>query len=211
MESLFKKITDIIDTLLGPNGCPWDRKQTLLSIAPCLLEETCEAIDAIHDADFEHIQEELGDVLFTAIFCCKLAEKEKKATCASIIEHVVEKYIRRHPHVFGDKNPIETQEEVLTLWQKIKDEENQKKKIVPDIPKSLPSLTRAKKVIKKLSKVGIEIPKDYSNGDFSTEEAFGEWLFTVVARANALGYDPEMALRKSVEQHIKKTNANIEI
>src|SRR5665647_1517745 len=96
----------ILDTLLGPGGCEWDRKQTLSSIKADLLEEACEVIDAIDKSDGTDIKEELGDLLFVVLFLCRLAEKEKFSNLTGIIEGICEKLNRRHPHNFGEKQNL---------------------------------------------------------------------------------------------------------
>lgn len=98
----FDELIEIIDRLLGPDGCPWDKEQTLQSLRSSVLEEVCEVIEAIDLNDNAHIKEELGDLFFNTIFLCKIAEKEKRFTVTEILKELNEKLIRRHPHVFGE-------------------------------------------------------------------------------------------------------------
>ncbi|MCL2188628.1 MAG: nucleotide pyrophosphohydrolase [Defluviitaleaceae bacterium] len=116
------ELNDILDTLLGENGCPWDKKQTHESMKPYLLEEAREVIDAIDTGDMRALQEELGDVLLQVIFHSKLAEKAGAFTLQDVISTLCEKLIRRHSHVFGDDIAV-TEEEVLRIWAKNKQKE----------------------------------------------------------------------------------------
>lgn len=111
-----------IDALLGPGGCPWDRKQTVLSMAPSLEGECKEVLHAIEEGVDSAIEEELGDLLFNILFIARLGEKEGRFSLNGILERVNEKFIRRHPHVF--ENPKElTEEELLEQWNRIKEAE----------------------------------------------------------------------------------------
>ena len=183
----------ILDTLLGPDGCPWDRKQTLSSIKGDLLEEACEVIDAIDQQNGDEIKEELGDLLFVVLFLCRLAEKEQFASLPEIIEGICEKLIRRHPHIFDEKKTL-NDDELLKQWDQIKDEE---KKIprhpVHKIPKSLPALTRAFEVLRAIEKHRWEKPKVLIDDQ---ELEIGQALFSLVEKANSENIDPELALRK---------------
>jgi len=108
----FKKLLEVADQLLGPNGCPWDLEQTYFTLQPYLLEEAHELIEAIDLQDPKKISEELGDVLYTLIFIAKIGEKKKDFSLMESAREVSEKLIRRHPHIFGDKK-ISTTEDVL--------------------------------------------------------------------------------------------------
>ena len=98
----FDRLIEIADALHGPNGCPWDKKQTFQSLRPHVLEEVHELLDSIDEEDFKGMVEELGDILFQILFFAKLGEKSKTFTLEEIITIVSEKLVRRHPHVFGD-------------------------------------------------------------------------------------------------------------
>lgn len=193
----FTRLSEILDQLLGPGGCPWDQEQTMETLRCTVLEETCELIEAIDLNDNEHILEELGDLFLNAVFLCKLAEKEKRFSMESVIHYLNEKLIRRHPHVFGNQK-AETVEEVLNQWNAIKQNEIKHKESVLDtLPKGLPSLARAKKALKRMSKAGFEVPTG-GVPDFSTEEELGELLLCIAAKAGDM--DPEIALRKRLTE-----------
>lgn len=155
----FDKLVDIVRTLRAPNGCPWDRKQTLYSLKDALLEETCELIDALDNKDIENIKEELGDVLLHVVFHSQTASEDGLFNIEDVARGINEKLIRRHPHVFKNEH-YETAEQVKERWDEIKKEENKDKtapeSILDKVPKSLPSLMQAEKLQKKASKYGFD-------------------------------------------------------
>ena len=155
----FDKLIDIVKKLRAPDGCPWDRKQTLYSLKDALLEETCELIDALDNKDIENIKEELGDVLLHVVFHSQTACEDGLFNIEDVICGINEKLIRRHPHVFKNEH-YETAEQVKERWDEIKKEEN-KDKTAPDsildkVPKSLPSLMQSEKLQKKAYKYGFD-------------------------------------------------------
>jgi tetrapyrrole methylase family protein / MazG family protein len=119
----FKSLTDTLKRLLAPDGCPWDREQTMQTMRHLLVEETYEVIEAINLNDNRQMEEELGDLLFNVVFLCMLAEKEKRFTLQDALKHVVAKLVRRHPHIFGEVK-LKTSEEVLKQWNEIKQNES---------------------------------------------------------------------------------------
>lgn len=131
MEEMRKKYTfddlkDIMRTLRSGNGCPWDRRQTHESLIPCLEEEAGEVIDAIRENDPENLCEELGDLLFQVMSHSQIAEEKGLFTIDDVVDGVSAKMIRRHPNVFGDEK-VNSAEEGLDLWNRIKSEEKSKK------------------------------------------------------------------------------------
>lgn len=131
MEEMRKKYTfhdlkDIMRTLRSENGCPWDRRQTHESLIPCLEEEAGEVIDAIRENDPENLCEELGDLLFQVMSHSQIAEEKGLFTIDDVVDGVSAKMIRRHPNVFGDEK-VNSAEEGLDLWNRIKSEEKSKK------------------------------------------------------------------------------------
>lgn len=203
----FNNLVEILDTLLGPNGCPWDRKQTLSSLRKHLLEEACEVIDAIDENSSENLQEEIGDLFLNSLFLAKLAEKEGHFDWQSPLRTICDKLIRRHPHIFGNGEKLTTPEEVLQQWNQIKEEEkkNQKttKKIQqPQLPKSLTGLARAQRLLEKLSKKEPKItltaeqePAEFLPA-FSTEAELGKILFNLLQQASEKGLQAEWALTR---------------
>ena len=196
IENLLKTL----NTLLGENGCAWDRAQTMLSMRPSLLEEACETIDAIDSGDKAHIEEELGDLFFNAVFLCFLAEKEKCCTLQSVVGKLNEKLIYRHPHIFGDVENLSTPEAVLEQWDTLKTTEKGKdsrKSVLDGIPKALPVLARAQKVLGRMKKQGI-VP-DFQD-ESTPEMTFGNSLLKLVAEAQAQGIEAEFALRNVLDK-----------
>ena len=200
----FDQLIQTIDHLLGPQGCPWDQKQTLMSLRESVLEETCELIEAVDLEDHKHTLEELGDLLFNVIFFCKVAEKEGHFKIRDVVNDLVEKLVRRHPHVFGDKK-IEGMDEFWNMWNSIKSQEQGKTKresVLDGIPKGLPALARAQKMLKKINKTGYP---GISDGDkeatFTNETELGKQLFDLVMQAERKGLDAEQALRKTLAEH----------
>jgi tetrapyrrole methylase family protein / MazG family protein len=118
----FDDLSKLCDILLGPDGCPWDKEQTIESLKKYILEESEEVAHAIDLKDWKNLKEELGDVLYNIIFIAKLAEKSQKFDINQIIDEIYKKLVRRHPHIFGDKK-LKTSEEVKKAWQEIKKEE----------------------------------------------------------------------------------------
>lgn len=126
MHLKFKNLLEISEKLRGPDGCPWDKKQTLDSLAPKVLEEAQELMEAVQKNDLENIEEELGDVLFTLIMMAQVAREESKFDMGSAMEKVGEKFISRHTWVFGT-DKASTPEEAVELWMKNKDKEKAQK------------------------------------------------------------------------------------
>jgi tetrapyrrole methylase family protein/MazG family protein len=202
-----KQLIEIIDRLLAPGGCPWDREQTLMSLRTNLLEETTEVIEAIDLNDSHHIEEELGDLCFNVLFLCRIAEKEKHSNMTKVLQGISEKLIRRHPHVFGDAQ-IDSSDAVIKQWNEIKQKEKGKehrKSALDGIPKQLPALARAQKIIKKMHKEEFKFPKkERSLKDIHDESSLGELLMSIVAEASSKGLDAEHALRKALTHSEKE-------
>ncbi len=155
----FGEFMDIIRTLRGKDGCPWDREQTHESLRQCLLEECYEVIEAINNKDSDNLCEELGDVLLQVVMHSVIAEEKDEFTISDVITEESKKMIRRHPHVFGN-DEVESSEQVLKNWEEIKSKERMK--IEPGheleiVPKALPANIRAEKVQKKALKYGLEL------------------------------------------------------
>ncbi len=195
----FNSLIEILERLLAPDGCPWDREQTLHSIRHSLVEETYEVIEAIDLDDNRQIEEELGDLLFVAVFLCLLAQKEGRFTLQDALTHVVAKLVRRHPHIFGEVK-LKTSQEVLRQWDEIKqiEKKEERKSALDGIPKDLPALARAQKMIKKL--VNKHFVSQKSKDSFSPEEQAGEKLWQLVQEMAKQGIQAEQALRKRLAQ-----------
>lgn len=197
----YLSLVNIIETLMGPNGCPWDREQTLESMRSCIVEETAELIDAINLKESHPIQEELGDLFFLVIFLCKLAEKEGYCQTKDVLQEVSAKLIRRHPHIFGEKK-VHDMEDLLKQWEEIKAQEkgkSERKNRFDGIPKELSTLARAQKMIHRLKKDGL-LKEGTSTKEFSDEESLGDSLWVLVQEAHSKGLDAEQSLRKTLSK-----------
>ncbi len=205
-------------------GCPWDLAQTYHSIAPSTIEEAYEVVDAIEKSDFRHLREELGDLLLQVIFYSQFGTEDGHFTFSEIVSELVEKLLRRHPHVFPEgtlesrvtKAEQRDESAVKASWEKIKREEREDKGklgILDDVPLALPSLSRALKLQKRAANVGFDWPvldavvakleeevaelKRAIAGDDSeaAAEELGDLLFAAVNLSRHLKLDPEAVLR----------------
>lgn len=184
----YEDLLGIIRTLRGENGCPWDRVQTHESLKPCMMEEAAELLASIRiygqTGNPENMREELGDVLLQVVMHAEIASEEGLFTMADVVDEVSRKMVRRHPHVFGTGS-ADTPEEVLMNWEDIKKEEKKDKEwiISPlrEIPRELPALTRAAKVLKK-------IDKNYEEGNSYEENV--EALQKAVDALRTCGHEP---------------------
>jgi len=223
----YDKLFDIIKKLRAPDGCPWDREQTPLSMTPALIEESYELIEAIEDGDFNHIAEEIGDLILVATMIGYMHEEENKFSLDDALNSVSEKLIRRHPHVFSDLE-LKNSEEVLKNWDKIKIEvEGRKSKTgLNAIPKSLPPLERAYKIQKKVSKQGFDwdtiapiFDKLYEeidelkvelNAPIKDKELIigecGDILFSAINICRKLKVDPSIALDRTNRKFTSRFN-----
>ena len=127
MKSKFEELVQTIATLRGPDGCPWDKKQTHESLIKCLRNESEELVQAIEKQDDENMKEELGDVLLQVLMHAQISQEEGKFTITDVISYLDEKLHRRHPHVFGDHAKAATPEEALALWREMKKKEREGK------------------------------------------------------------------------------------
>jgi tetrapyrrole methylase family protein/MazG family protein len=177
--------------------CPWDREQTHRSLTRHLLEETYEVLEAIENLDqpagVEHLEEELGDLLFQVVFHATLAAEEGSFTLADVATGIHDKLVHRHPHVFGTVE-AETAGQVIRNWEQIKREEKGRASIMDGIPGDLPSLLYAHKVQRKAASAGVEVDA-VGGASADTDEEVGALLFGMVALARRAGVDPEAALR----------------
>ena len=176
------RLVGVMQRLLAPDGCPWDRAQSLETIRKDILEEACEVIDAIDDKNRDLIKEELGDLLFQVVFSSELARREGAFALDDVVSGITEKLVRRHPHVFGDldvetRNDAEgdrsgslgqspkTADEVLRNWEAIKAQEKKGRGLLAGVPRAMPALARAQRVGEKVQRVGFDWPD--SGGSFA--------------------------------------------
>ena len=199
LEPTLDSLVEIIRQLRAPDGCPWDRKQTFESLKLCMVEEVAEVLDAIDNEDHENLREELGDLLMNISFHAVLAEENKLFSMQDVLQEIIDKMIRRHPHVFADVE-INSVDEVMQVWEKAKAAEgkNAKKSILDGIPRNLSSLLTAREIQKEAAKVGFdwecqeqildkideevnELKEAIRNGNEAhIDEEIGDLLFAVV-------------------------------
>ena len=215
-------------TLRSPNGCPWDREQTIDSLKPFVLEETYELLEAIDRHDHEALREELGDFLFEAVFIAQLEREAGHFDIAEAVKTVADKLVRRHPHVFGREKgeaPLHTAQQVRVRWEEIKAQERggngATKTLLGGIPQGLPALLRAYQLGLRAASVGFDwlrpddvMAKIQEEVDeirevvdparamtkTAQEEELGDLLFAIANLSRKLGIDPETALRKASEK-----------
>jgi uncharacterized protein YabN with tetrapyrrole methylase and pyrophosphatase domain len=171
--------------------CPWDREQDERSIVPHTVEEAYELADAAHSGDDAKLVDELGDVLFQVYFLALLLEERGQGSLAGVADHVREKLIRRHPHVFGDVE-ADTAGDVVRTWNEIKRQDERAGAIFGEIPENLPSTLYAKKVLKRAESAGFRLD--------SAEQDPGQRLLAAVREAVDAGVDPELALRQAADR-----------
>ncbi len=225
----FPKLIDVMRRLLGPDGCPWDRKQTLQSLKPYLLEEAYEVLDAIDHGTPEQHCDELGDLLMQVAFHCEIRRAEGAFVADDAIAAIVDKLIRRHPHVFGDAS-ADTPDKVAAQWTRIKEQERQERSgetPVPDrtlagVPVAMPALSRAQQLTARAAQVGFDWPDTASCREKVTEELgelddaiaagdaeairaeLGDLLFAAVNLARKLDCDAEDCLRGTTARFVER-------
>ena len=215
------RLVGVMRRLLAPNGCPWDREQSLETLRKYVLEEACEVIDAIDSGNREALREELGDLLLQVVFQAELLRKEGRFAIDDVVAGIVDKLVSRHPHVFGDVK-ADTAAEVLTNWEKIKAKEKQGRGILGGVPRSLPALVRAQRIGEKVSRVGFdweddrgsmekvreelgELERAIASGDADAkEDELGDTLFALVNLARHLEVDAEGAPRRTIDKFTKR-------
>jgi tetrapyrrole methylase family protein/MazG family protein/ATP diphosphatase len=222
----FPDLVEVMKRLLAPDGCPWDREQTLESLRPYLIEEAAEVLDAIDGGDPADHCEELGDLLMQVVFQAELRQAEGAFDIDDVVASIRDKLVRRHPHVFADAT-AEDAEEVLVQWEEIKKAEKAERGESPQsaldgVPALLPALLRAQAISKKAAKVGFDWPDVAGCRDKISEELeeldraiaggdqteiageLGDLLFAAVSLARKLGCDAEMALRDTTAKFVDR-------
>ncbi|WIB62932.1 MazG family protein [Curtobacterium sp. MCBD17_040] len=206
----------VVDRLLAPDGCVWNRAQTHRSLAAYAVEESYELVDAIDVDDDVEIREELGDVLYQVVLHAGIAERRGAFTLADVAEHAREKMVRRHPHVFGDEH-AETFADVVRVWRAAKSAEKAARTSVFDgVPRAMPPLERSVKLLERIDEHGLgSVPlaqavadaarqdrtpgvTDGSDGHGAVDPAWGGELLDRIGAARADGVDPVASLRAAV-------------
>jgi tetrapyrrole methylase family protein/MazG family protein len=219
----FDELVALMLTLRGPNGCPWDRKQTLESLKPFIVEESYEVVDAIDRNDRQALAEELGDFLLQAVFVAELTREEGSFDIYDVITTIHDKLVRRHPHVFGDVEAKDA-EQVLVNWEKLKNEERkaENKSVLAGVPQSLPALLKASRLTEKAARVGFDwrhaedvfakIEEEVgelreavdANDPQETHDEIGDLLFSITNIARKLGVNAEEALQSTNRKFMRR-------
>jgi ATP diphosphatase len=218
MSDAFDRLVAIMDRLRDPDGCPWDREQTLHSLAGYLLEEAHEVVEAIGAGDPARLREELGDLLIQIVFMARISREDEQFGIDEVCEAISDKMVRRHPHVFGDRK-VDGTSEVLRNWEDIKQQEraqDPQASTLDGVPSSLPALLKAFRMTEKASAVGFDWrrPHDVMTklheevAELEAElarleqappgrvrEELGDVLFVMANLARHLGVEPETALQ----------------
>jgi MazG family protein len=218
---LFQRLLDIMKRLREPGGCPWDREQTRTSLKPFLIEEAYEVLEAIESGRSAPVREELGDLLFQVVFHARLAEEQGEFAMADLLAQLIDKMVRRHPHVFADA-PIGTPNEALAQWEAIKQREalerGEPRSLLDGVPRALPSLLRAQRVQSKAARVNFDWPdaraawlkveeevreagEALASGNTERiREELGDVLFSLVNVARLSSLDADDALHGAIEK-----------
>ena len=235
----FDELVALMTTLRGPNGCPWDRKQTLESLKPFIVEEAYEVVDAIDKNDRTALAEELGDFLLQAVFVAEITREEGAFDIGDAITAIYNKLVRRHPHVFGDVEAKDA-EQVLVNWEKLKNEERkaEDKSVLAGVPQALPALLKASRLTEKAARVGFDWRRAedvFAKIDEEVHEVreaidgrnpqdihdeIGDLLFSIANIARKLDVNAEEALQsanrkfkrrfESMEQSVRRGGRNLD-
>lgn len=196
MKNTDEKILRLISVLRGRRGCAWDRRQTVRTLAPLLIEEAYEIVEAIERGRANLIQEEIGDLLFLVLSIVHAAESKRMLTYQGVIQATVEKYISRHPHVFKTKSDL-TPSQILVQWEKQKAQKSRRHPI-DGVPRYLPALYQAKRLYDKASRLGLQRTRRHPPNRRVKRQWIGKKLLALVRLAVQSGIDPEMALRYEI-------------
>lgn len=221
----FLRLVQIMARLRSPEGCPWDREQTPESLAPYLVEETYEVLEAIDRGEPAAVCEELGDLLLQVVFIARIFEERDAFAIADVAESIADKLVRRHPHVFSGR-PLRDRKELEADWHRIKSEEKGQTQemtgILAGVPSRLPALMRARKLTEKASRAGFDWPdldgvmakvheelEELARSIRTAEEdavqdELGDLLFAVVNLGRFLRVDAENALRKTIDRFVRR-------
>lgn len=217
-EAAFDRLVRIMDELR--EQCPWDRKQTIQTLRQMTIEETYELADAITDADWTGIKEELGDLLLHIVFYAKIGREQGRFTLDEVIHSICDKLVARHPHIYGDVK-VSNDEEVKANWEKLKLKEG-KTSVLSGVPVSLPATVKAMRLQEKAKQTGFEwdnreqvwekveeeigeLKEAISSGDSGkTEEEFGDLIFSLINYARFLQLDAENALERTNKKFIQR-------
>lgn len=216
MSAIDDLLTTVAKLRDPEGGCPWDIEQTHQSITDCLIDECCELLQTIDRLDMDHMEEELGDVLLQVIFHAQIAKENGHFDFESVCTVLNEKLVRRHPHVFGDLDGLDTAESVLDRWELIKAKERkrgpQRQGLFKDLPPQLPALMFAEDVHRQIKKQSLNASQFYqvdslvpilkTTSTSADSEKVGKLLFEIVAWCKENGVEAESALRRFTQNMV---------
>jgi len=216
----FERLLNIMDELR--EQCPWDKKQTFESLRKLTIEETYELADAIDNKDLKEIENEIGDLMLHMVFYAKLGSEQKAFDITSSLNHICEKLIYRHPHIYGDvKVKVKDEEEVKANWEKLKLKEG-RESVLEGVPKSLPAMVKAIRIQEKVKGLGFdweekeqvwekvqeelqELHEEVKANTVEEKELeFGDVLFSLINYSRFIDLDPEAALEKTNKKFMKR-------
>lgn len=224
MADSFDRLVQLMARLRAPDGCPWDREQTLESLRTYLLEETYETIDAIDGGDPKLLREELGDLLLQVVFLSQICAEKKLFAIDDVAAGIHDKLVRRHPHVFGGEK-ADGAREAIGRWEQIKNEEREAagaRSVLSGVPRALPALLRAFRIANKASMVGFDWESAAESlakveeetrelrqaleekSPAATAEELGDLLFAVANAGRLAGIDPETALQAANDKFTRR-------
>ena len=216
----FQELVDIMRSLRGPDGCPWDKEQTYKDINPYMLEEVYEAMESIDKNDMDGLREELGDLLLHIVFHSQMATEDSHFDIYDVIDGICKKMVGRHPHVFNNTK-VKSSKEVVKRWEQLKKMEG-KESLLEGVPNVFPALLKAFRLGEKAGRVGFDwndadgileklqeeidelqqARQDHNEAEI--EHEYGDILFTLANIGRFLKVNPEEALRKSTNRFIKR-------
>jgi MazG family protein len=222
----FDELVALMTRLRGPEGCPWDRKQTLASLKPFIVEEAYEVVEAIDRNERAALAEELGDFLLQVVFVAEITREEGSFDIYDVITNIHDKLVRRHPHVFGNVEAKDA-EQVLVNWEKLKNEERkaENKSVLAGVPQSLPALLKASRLTEKAARVGFDWRRAedvFAKIDEEVEELreaveekeqqkihdeIGDLLFSIANIARKLDVNAEEALQSANRKFSRRFEA----
>jgi tetrapyrrole methylase family protein/MazG family protein/ATP diphosphatase len=213
----FQALVALMQRLLAPDGCPWDREQDYRSLRPYVLEEACEVIDAIDSGNPTELMDELGDLALQIAFLAELARRDRAFGPDDVMRAICEKLVRRHPHVFGNVE-VSGPDDVVRNWDEIKRREKANRPLLDGVPRAMPALERAQRLSERVSRVGFDWPdaagsrakvaeeleeldQSIASGDASRIAAeLGDVFFALVNLARHHGVRAEEALRGTSDE-----------
>ncbi len=208
----FEDLVEIMTILRSDDGCPWDREQTHESLRKNMIEEAYEVVEAIDEKSYEHICEELGDVLLQVVFHAKMAQENGEFDINDVTDRICRKMIYRHPHIFSDSKKGNSSE-VLEVWEELKRKEKGRLTLADNLDsvcKALPALQKCEKLIKKSRQFG-QLTSDsrlMSEALTGNEKEIAEDLSAVCMRAQTLGVDAEEVLDKLCNEYVDEIKAS---